>query len=174
MDLKAYTEAAGKARSTLKDKLHAYRVLSVAHVRHEDIRDSWRNLAEIHAAPRWLWPALVARMLEGQWTVATTRQMVGNLKGVDEPPAWTDAAQIASHLLAGQLSVNDLPKFARYRDAAKVTDDDLRSAMSDALDAAKPSRLTARLSRNSATPYLAPPWTAHGRHRPQQAPHGTR
>ena len=55
MDLKAYAEQAGKARSTLKDKVHAYRVLSsVAHMRHEDAQGQWRNLAEIHAAPEWL------------------------------------------------------------------------------------------------------------------------
>ena len=29
-----------------------------------DIRENWRNLAEIHAAPNWLWKALVAEMLE--------------------------------------------------------------------------------------------------------------
>ena len=47
-------------------KVKAYRVLSsVTHVRHADIADSWRNLAEIHAAPQWLWPALVAQMIEG-------------------------------------------------------------------------------------------------------------
>jgi hypothetical protein len=48
------------------------------------LREHWRNLAEIHAAPNWLWPTLVARMLEGQWTVATTRQMVGPES--DSPP----------------------------------------------------------------------------------------
>ena len=28
------------------------------------LRDNWRNLAEIHAAPNWLWKALVAVMLD--------------------------------------------------------------------------------------------------------------
>ena len=28
------------------------------------LRDNWRNLAEIHAAPNWLWKALVAEMLD--------------------------------------------------------------------------------------------------------------
>ena len=64
MDLKAYAEASGKARTTLSDKVKAYRVLAVTHVGHEDARDNWRNLAEIHAAPNWLWKALVAEMLE--------------------------------------------------------------------------------------------------------------
>ena len=65
MDLKAYAEASGKARQSLQYKLYSYRVLaSVPHMRHEDIRDNWRNLAEIHAAPHWLWKALVAEMLD--------------------------------------------------------------------------------------------------------------
>ena len=78
MDLKAYAGAAGKVRTTLADKVKAYRVFSVTDIRHEDAEDNWSSLTQIHAAPQWLWPALVAKMLEGQWTVATTRQMVGN------------------------------------------------------------------------------------------------
>ena len=64
MDLKAYAEASGKARETLSKKVMSFRVLSVVHVDHKDAQDNWRNLAEIHAAPNWLWKALVAEMLE--------------------------------------------------------------------------------------------------------------
>jgi hypothetical protein len=46
---RAYAEQPGKARTTLADKVKAYRVLAVTHVRHADIRDQWRHLAEIHA-----------------------------------------------------------------------------------------------------------------------------
>ena len=63
MDLKAYAEASGKKYTTLYDKMKAYRVLSVTHMRNE-ANDQWRNLAEIHAAPHWLWKALVAEMLD--------------------------------------------------------------------------------------------------------------
>ena len=47
----------------------------LTHMRHEDARDSWRNLAEIHAAPQWLWSALVKAMLESGWTVQVTRDV---------------------------------------------------------------------------------------------------
>ncbi len=57
MDLNAYAEAAGKARETLSKKVMAWRVLSVVHVDHETAKESWRNLAEIHSSPEWLWPA---------------------------------------------------------------------------------------------------------------------
>jgi len=57
MDLKAYAELAGKVYRTLYDKVHAFRVLSVLHMQNEDAKSYWRNLAEIHSAPEWLWPA---------------------------------------------------------------------------------------------------------------------
>lgn len=64
--MKAYAEKAGKKRGTLTDKVMAWRVLNtVRHVPHESLRDSWRNLAEIHAAPEWLWAGLVKAMIEG-------------------------------------------------------------------------------------------------------------
>lgn len=67
LDLKAYAEKAGKNGRTLHDKVKAWRVLANVHVHIESARDAWRNLAEIHAAPEWLWPALVAQMIELVW-----------------------------------------------------------------------------------------------------------
>ena len=64
MDLKAYAEASGKVYQTLVKKLWAWRVVSVIHVDNENAQDNWRNLAQIHAAPNWLWRALVAVMLD--------------------------------------------------------------------------------------------------------------
>jgi hypothetical protein len=63
MDLKTYAEQAGKVRKTLSNKVMAWRVLSVADIGHELVRDSWSQLAEIHAAPQWLWAALVQQMV---------------------------------------------------------------------------------------------------------------
>ena len=64
MDLKAYAEASGKVYTTLCYKITSSRVSAVSHVGHADAQDNWRNLAEIHAAPNWLWKALVAEMLD--------------------------------------------------------------------------------------------------------------
>ena len=64
MDLKAYAEQAGKARPTLQFRVQAYRVSHETHVSFDKASDNWRNLAEIHAAPNWLWKALVAEMLD--------------------------------------------------------------------------------------------------------------
>ena len=77
LDLKSYAEAVGKKRTTLSDKVRAYEVLaSVTHMRH-DLRDRWRCLAELHAAPSWLWPALAAELVARGWTVEVTRGKVG-------------------------------------------------------------------------------------------------
>ena len=65
MDLKSYAERAGKSQRTLLDKVKAYRVLDVTHMRHDQIREVWRNLAEIHAAPKWLWRARGQAMARG-------------------------------------------------------------------------------------------------------------
>ena len=65
MDLKSYAERAGKSRRTLLDKVYAWQVLSCCTCNTADIRDSWRNLAEIHAAPKWLWRARGQAMARG-------------------------------------------------------------------------------------------------------------
>jgi len=57
MDLKSYAELAGKARTTLQDKVKAWRVMFVTDIRHEDAKNSWSQLSAIHSAPEWLWPA---------------------------------------------------------------------------------------------------------------------
>ena len=66
MDLKQYAEKSGKVRKTLTTKVLAFRVMSVADVGHEAARDNWSQLAEIHAAPEWLWAGLVKAMLDGR------------------------------------------------------------------------------------------------------------
>ena len=90
MDLKAYAEWAGKKYTTLYDKMKAWRVMSVTHVRNEAIRDAWSQLATIHSAPQWLWSGLVKAMLEGSWTVQATRDKVGAVKEVAPPAARSD------------------------------------------------------------------------------------
>ena len=65
MDLKSYAERAGKNGRTMHDKVKAWRVLENVHVHIDNIREAWRNLAEIHAAPKWLWRARGQAMARG-------------------------------------------------------------------------------------------------------------
>ena len=61
MDLKSYAERAGKERTMLNRKVMAWRVVSVCNVAHAVESAEWMRYAEIHAAPKWLWRAMVER-----------------------------------------------------------------------------------------------------------------
>jgi len=141
MDLKAYADNAGKALTTMKYKVMAWRVAVESHVRLGDLRDSWRNLAEIHAAPEWLWAGLVKAMLEGSWTVATTRDKVGAVKEIAEPPKWADAAKIADALMTGQMRIAEVAKLQKLVDNAKVSGE-FRSWLMDTLESVMPGLLS--------------------------------
>jgi ParB/RepB/Spo0J family partition protein len=144
MDLKAYAEQSGKVRKTLSDKVMAWRVLdAVAHVRHDQACDSWRNLAELHASPRWLWAALVAKMLADSWTVAVTREKVAKCKDWIAPPAWADIDLIAANLINGDAKYSDISRMGDTLTNAKVSDADLVKAMREQIEQAKPSTLSA-------------------------------
>ena len=107
----------------------------------EDVRECWRNLAEIHAAPEWLWSGLVKAMLEGSWTVATTRDKVGAVKEVAEPPKWADCAKIADALMTGQMRVAEIAKLQKLVDNAKVSGE-FRARLMDALESVMPGLLS--------------------------------
>lgn len=145
MDLKAYAEASGKVRKTLSNKVMAWRVMAVADVGHELVRDLWSQLAEIHAAPHWLWTALVKAMVESGWTVQVTRDKVKQYKDVDSPPEWTDREKIAESLVCGTIKMNEIAKFSQLVEKSNVRNDDkneLRKWMMEALSDAIPSRLS--------------------------------
>jgi ParB-like chromosome segregation protein Spo0J len=73
LDVKAYAETVGRARTTVHQEVYAARVAqSVPHVRNE-LHDRTRHLAELHAAASWLWPTLVGRMTQRNWTVDQAR-----------------------------------------------------------------------------------------------------
>ena len=141
MDLKAYAERAGKDRSTLARKVMAWRVLAVCHVAHTEVSECWRNLAEIHAAPQWLWSALVQQMIEGGWTVQVTRDKVGAFKEVADPPAWADSDRIADALVSGQMKVAEVAKLQKLVDNAKVTGE-FKSHLMTAIESGSPSLLS--------------------------------
>ena len=146
MDLKAYAERAGQARQSLQHKVYGWRVLAtVPHMGHDAARENWRNLAEIHAAPKWLWSALVARMVDGAWTVAVTREHVAAVKSAGDPPPWADAEAIAKSLALGTLRAGEIVRFTAAVDDAKVRDEEpdfLRTGMLQDLTSAKPWRLS--------------------------------
>lgn len=96
LDVKAYAAAIGKARTTLQDRVKAARVFqAVTDIRHDAIKDRWPRLAELHAAPAWLWPALAAELVARGWTVEATRGKVAALRRrPSSAPLATDFARL--------------------------------------------------------------------------------
>lgn len=145
MDLKSYAEMAGKDRSTLARKVMGWRVLSVCHVAHAQVYDSWRNLAEIHAAPKWLWVALVTKMVGSSWTVDQTRKQVQAVKEVSEPHPFLNREMIASYFIDKIVSADEIKRMGTAIESAKVRDDDedkLRTAMMTQLKNTPASKLS--------------------------------
>lgn len=144
MDLKAYAEQSGKAQTTLRNKLMAWRVATESHVGFDKVRDCWRNLAEIHAAPEWLWSALVNQMLADQWTVAKTREKVAAFKEIGKRglPNWIDADGVASAVVSGAMRPNEVDRLGTTASEAKV-DARLQVQMYKELRESKPFRLSA-------------------------------
>lgn len=124
MDLKAYAEAAGVKYDTLAKKKQAWTVYAAVGNVSNALPDDWVRYAIIHAAPEWLWPALVAKMLESGWTVAQTRERVAAFKGIEMPRAAFDRQAIATHLINGAMKPAEIGQMGAAFDSAKVRDDD--------------------------------------------------
>ncbi len=84
-------EAYAKETGREKEVRSVRREIDAAEVVHEighmaDLSDRFHQLVEIHSSPRWLWPALVSRMVADEMTVDATRKMVAGVKDAPEPP----------------------------------------------------------------------------------------
>lgn len=113
-----------------------------------DLSDYFRHLTEIHAAPAWLWPALVASLVEDGGTVEAVRRDVAKLKDAPTPPEWADSAKVASAVIAGEMKVAEIGRMAEWVDraAAAITRAELDAAehiaaLKERLDKDRPSRL---------------------------------
>jgi hypothetical protein len=58
MELLAYAKQTGQGRRSTETRVYAARVATKACPDIGVLRNYWSHLAEIHAAPQWLWPAL--------------------------------------------------------------------------------------------------------------------
>lgn len=105
-----------------------------------------RNLAEIHAAPKWLWSALVARMVADGWTVETTRKQVSGMRDFPESlPTWMDSSAVADGLVSGSLKIGDIARMEHCVQSAKVRDEEperFRLHFTEDLSNARPARLS--------------------------------
>jgi hypothetical protein len=69
-------------------------------VRISDLIQRTRHLTEIHAAPKWLWRALVAATLTNGWHVEQTKSAVRRVKDAAESLEYLD---IAKAVVSGRM-----------------------------------------------------------------------
>lgn len=133
--IRDYAKETGIAERTLHDRVSAAKVADVVHM-HNELIDSWRNLAEIRHAPEWLWKALVTELQHQRWTVEATRQAVKSVAETPEPPVWTDHEKIAIALIAGTMRTADIAKFQTTRDKTegRLADEGIREAFTIAVE----------------------------------------
>jgi hypothetical protein len=76
--VRAYAGRVGRTQQIVAREVAAARVWKAYNLgcKQAPIDLSAKALAEIHAAPEWLWPALVERLVVDGWTVEVTRKQV--------------------------------------------------------------------------------------------------
>jgi ParB/RepB/Spo0J family partition protein len=122
----AYADAIGRGRDNVKREIWAAEVASVGpHGPTADLAPYYRHLAEIHVAPRWLWPALVERLLRPDTlSVAAVKELVGPLKAVCRKPGEQlkgeifDIERIARALVAGRADPDEVAQLNTLADEA--------------------------------------------------------
>ena len=153
LGLREYAEKTGKTVTVIQHRWQAAKVASVcSNVTTQSLSDIWLSLSVIHVAPEWLWPELVATVLEDPekpLTVERTRDLVRSLKDVEAPPHWSDQAEIAGMLVAGKLRPKEVAEFATMVEEriARLThnDEDVErfiAVLQERLTAAQPRMLS--------------------------------
>ena len=86
LSVRAYAERVGRKPTPIAMRMQAARVVQAcSDIGTAALKDRWNQLAEIHAAPSWLWPALATELVARGWTVEATRGKVAALKDAPEP-----------------------------------------------------------------------------------------
>lgn len=145
-----YAKAAGIHEATLSERVRAARVAETVMDIHNDLSAQWQHLSAIHAAPRWLWSALVSALIDNEWSVEAVRKAVKAVAEAPEPPEWADAAALAAKIVGGNLSLSDYGKFEKTiarigdeLDEGGKADMNFTFMFADAIREAKPTSLSA-------------------------------
>lgn len=110
---RAYAKKVGKKPGTMQDRVEAAKVAKVCRdIPTVSLAPYWSALSEIHAAPEWLWQAVVGKMLDDKgWTVEAARKAIVQLKDMPEPPKWVDAEVVAGAVVKGEIKRQALAAF---------------------------------------------------------------
>jgi protein gp37/ParB-like chromosome segregation protein Spo0J len=147
--VREYAERMGQSKTAIGVKRAAASVADACPDIGTEAMGYWSHLAEIHAAPKWLWSALVSALIEKDWSVETTRKAVKKLADLPAPPDWTDADIIADRIIAGDLKIDDVKRFPTLVEScerklrqADVFAEELIVRLGRALESRKPIRLS--------------------------------
>jgi hypothetical protein len=80
IDVRGYSESVGRSKSRVQSEISAARVAEACPDIGTDPSSHFSQLVEIHAASRWLWPALVETMVAEGMTVEGTRKAVAGFR----------------------------------------------------------------------------------------------
>lgn len=130
MDVKAYAESVGRAkqRRNVHNEVMAARVAKFVEDVFHDLSKYFSQLVEIHAAPGWLWSALVVAMTEEGWTVEQTRTRVVRVKDLPEPPFWLD---IAEALISGVAKPSEIDRVEKAETRAIAALDEIECRLAE-------------------------------------------
>jgi protein gp37/ParB-like chromosome segregation protein Spo0J len=113
MGVRGYARRLGKSHTFVRYTMEAAEVYKTGNsVSSFNADGLTKQLAEIHAAPSWLWSSLVTLMREKSWTVETTKKAVDAVKGIADPPEWANLETITTCLMDGTLKPSDVLKFS--------------------------------------------------------------
>lgn len=151
MSINAYADSVGRARRSVHNEVQAASVMEACAGAGTGLSDYFSHLTEIHAAPRWLWPALVEKIVadpERPLSFNDTRRLVADHKSIPEPLPWLDAAAIARALVSDEMREGEITKIGaaweRAHSAiekAAFNADRHRAALDAALAKDRPARL---------------------------------
>jgi ParB-like chromosome segregation protein Spo0J len=149
--VEAYAKACERKVSTVKQEVWAAKVAARAAISAVELVGYTRHLAEVHATPEWLWPALVARLIAEGWNVDTARGHAGRLKDLPrELPTWIDREALAQAIVDGTARSGDLARMVKIaKDASDRIEragflaSDYRQELQDRLDGERPGSVLA-------------------------------
>jgi protein gp37/ParB-like chromosome segregation protein Spo0J len=139
MGVREYARETGRKHDQVVRERQAAEVVAHATSEPKAMEGYTRHLADIHSAPKWLWPALVERLLAEGWTVDATRKQVDRFKNMPAvKEEWLNRELIANDLVSGKLNMRQLRAAIDYAAQVKLSNA-YRQALLKALWERRPS-----------------------------------
>ena len=107
-----YAAKVGKGMGAMQPRVQAAAVFAECNdIITANARDLWSSIAALHSSPRWLWPALVSRLVTEGWSVEVARREAQKLKDAQEPAEWTNQEAVAQKIAKGELTPSNIRQF---------------------------------------------------------------